>query len=57
MWKNKVICHLQKVNNYTKKDLNNSEADEMSNNEIKSTMITTINKIKEDIYKYMNEFK
>jgi hypothetical protein len=57
MWKNKVICHLQKVNNYTKKDLNNSEADEMSNNEIKSTMITTINKIKEDIYKHMNEFK
>jgi hypothetical protein len=39
-----------KVNNSTINDLNNSEADEIADNELKRTMITTINEIKKDIY-------
>jgi hypothetical protein len=44
---------LLKVNKSTKKDLNDSEADEISNKELKRTMIRMINEIKED----MNKFK
>jgi hypothetical protein len=37
--------------------LNESEADEISNTELKGIMIKMINKIKEDMYRHLNEFK
>jgi hypothetical protein len=45
-----------RVNNSTIKDSNNSEVDEISNNELKRTMIRMTNKIKKDLHKHMNEF-
>jgi hypothetical protein len=38
-----------KVNSSTIKDLNDSEADEMSSDDLKRTMIRTVNKIKKDM--------
>jgi hypothetical protein len=46
-----------KVTNSTTKDFSNSEKDEISNKELKITMIRMINEIKEDIYKHVIEFK
>jgi hypothetical protein len=40
------------VNNSIIKDLNDCEADEISNNEFKRKMMRMVNKIKEDMYKY-----
>jgi hypothetical protein len=37
--------------------LNDSEADEMSNNEFKRTLIKMIDDSTEDVYKYLNEFR
>jgi hypothetical protein len=46
-----------KVNNSVIKDLNDNEVDEISNIELKRTMIRVINKIREDMCKDPNEFK
>jgi hypothetical protein len=44
------------VNNTTIKDWNDTEANEISNNELEKT-IRMINEIKEDMYMYLNKFK
>jgi hypothetical protein len=45
-----------KVNNSTRKDLNDSEADKMFNNEFTKTMLRRISEIKQYMYKHLNEF-
>jgi hypothetical protein len=47
--KNQGKVSLPKVKNSTIKDLNDSEVDEISNDELKTTMIIMANTIKEDI--------
>jgi hypothetical protein len=46
-----------KVNDSIKKDLKNSEVDEISNSEFKKVVVRMINKIKQHIYMHLNEFK
>jgi hypothetical protein len=37
--------------------VNNSEADKISNNEFKRTVVIMADEIKKDMYKHVNEFK
>jgi hypothetical protein len=45
-----------KVNNFTIKNLKDSEADKMFNNEFTKTMLRRISEIKQYMYKHLNEF-
>jgi hypothetical protein len=55
--KKQATCLLQKSTSPQKKDLNDSEAGEISNNELKRIMKRMINQIQEDINNHLNEFK
>jgi hypothetical protein len=44
-------------NSFTTKELNKSEVDEISNNELKKTMTRMMNEIKEEMYQHLNEIK
>jgi hypothetical protein len=46
-----------KSQQFTINDLNDCEEEEISNNELKRTVIKMINKIEEDMCKHVNEFK
>jgi Txe/YoeB family toxin of Txe-Axe toxin-antitoxin module len=45
------------VNNSIIKDLNDSEEEEISNNQLKKKITRMINEIKEEMYKQLNKFK